>query len=187
MSTRKERETYVAKERERGTAESRKLRHNTTQYRHEIDDDNNKMDFGDWTDHSQIAAGLWRNNPRGRKDLQNFYGETGKVYSVDLTPFESSSSSSSYAARMGASSNAVFVGLVVACLCVSFVLVFSVVAAVKVSSSSSSSGGEGGGREEEEERERLVGGGGEESSRMRRKKTKKRSDESSSSLYGAIV
>jgi len=158
------------------------------------------MDFGDWTDDSQIAfAGLWRNNPRGRKDLQNFYGETGKVYSVDSTPFESSSSSSgssgdvnivdatSYAARMGAFSNAVFVGLVVACLCVSFVLVFSVVGAVKVSSSSSSSGGEGGGHEEEEERERLVGGRGEESSRMRRKKTKKRSDESSSSLYGAIV
>ena len=157
------------------------------------------MDFGDWIDDSQIAASLWRYNPRGRKDLQNFYVKTGKVYSVDSTPFESSSSSSSsngdvnivdamsYAARMGAFSNAVFVGLVVACLCVSFVLVFSVVAAVKVSSSSSSSGGEGGGREEEEERERLVDGRGEESSRMRRKKTKKRSDESSSSLYGAIV
>lgn len=155
------------------------------------------MDFGDWTDHSQIAAGLWRNNPRGRRDLQNFYGETGGVYGVDLTPFNNSSSSSSgdvnsvdamsNAARMDASSNAVFVGLVVACSCVSFVLVFSVVAAVKVSTSSSSSGGEGGGHEEEEERERLVGGGGEKSSRMRRKKTKKRSDESSSSLYGAIV
>ncbi len=136
------------------------------------------MDFGDWIDDSQIAASLWRYNPRGRKDLQNFYVKTGKVYIVDAT---------SYAARMGAFSNAVFVGLVVACLCVSFVLVFSVVAAVKVSSSSSSSGGEGGGHEEEEERERLVGGRGEESSRMRRKKTKKRSDESSSSLYGAIV
>jgi hypothetical protein len=158
------------------------------------------MDFGDWTDQSQIAAGIWRNNPRGRRDLQNVYGETGGVlYSVDLTPFNNSSSSSgdvnivdamSYAARMDVSSNAVFVGLVVACLCVSFVLVFSVVAAVKVSSSSSS-GGEGGGHEEEEEeegeRERLVGRG-KKSGRMRRKKTKKkRSDESSSSLYGAIV
>jgi len=158
------------------------------------EDEITRMDFGDWTDHSQIAAGLWRNNPRGRRDLQNFFGETGEVYSVDLTPFNSSSSSGdvnnvdamSHAARMGASSNAVFVGLVVACLCVSFVLVFSVVAAVKVSSSSSSSG-EGGGHEEEEERERLVGGGGEKSSRRRRKKTKKRNDESSSSLYGAIV
>jgi hypothetical protein len=154
------------------------------------------MDFGDWTDQSQIAAGLWRNNPRGRRDLQNFFGKTGEVYSVDLTPFNSSSSSSgdvnnvdamSHAARMGASSNAVFAGLVVACLCVSFVLVFSVVAAVKVSSSSSSSSSEGGGHEEEEERERLVGGGGEKSSRRRRKKTKTRNDESSSSLYGAIV
>ena len=161
------------------------------------------MDFCDWTDQSQIAAGIWRNNPRGRKDLQNVYGETGEVYSVDWTPFNSSSSSgdenivdaTSYAARMDASSNAVFVGLVVACLCVSCVLVFSVVAAVKVSSSSSSSSsGEGGGHEEEEEgeRERLVGGG-KKSGRMRgkktktRTKTKKRNDESSSSLYGAIV
>ena len=159
------------------TAEQKAERENENKRERERKNDDDEMDFGEpW----RFQSGRFPlKKMRRRFDVQDIF--------FPLSSARTNDEGSRYGFALLRSSKAVEVGVAMALLCVSVVVVLVAVAGVKILCREEGREGQDG---DEGERERFVddeGGGGDRWNAKRRKKKIKNEGNTRNSLYGAIV